>query len=32
MGAPAFIVAGDQDVITLAHTVAVCRHLSCTWL
>ena len=32
MGAPAFIVAGDRDVITLAHTVAIYRHLPCAWL
>jgi len=25
--APAFIIAGDRDVITLAHTVAIYRHL-----
>jgi pimeloyl-ACP methyl ester carboxylesterase len=27
IAAPAFIVAGDRDVITLAHTAAIYRHL-----
>ena len=30
--APAFIIAGDRDVITLAHTVAIYRHLRRAWL
>lgn len=32
VGAPALIVAGDRDVITLAHTVAIYRHLPRAWL
>lgn len=31
MGALAFIVAGDRDVIMLAHTVAIYCHLPCAW-
>lgn len=30
--APAFIIAGDRDVITLEHTVAIYRHLRRAWL
>jgi pimeloyl-ACP methyl ester carboxylesterase len=30
--APAFIIAGDRDVITLKHTVAIYRHLPRAWL
>ena len=30
--APAFIIAGDRDVITLEHTVAIYRHLPRAWL
>lgn len=30
--APALIVAGDHDVITLPHTVAIFRHLPRAWL
>ena len=30
--APAFIIAGDHDVITLAHTVAIYQHLRRAWL
>ena len=32
VGAPALIVAGDRDVITLEHTVAIYRHLPRAWL
>ncbi len=32
VAAPAFIIAGDHDVITLAHTVAIYRHLPRAWL
>lgn len=32
VGAPALVVAGDRDVITLAHTVAIYRHLPRAWL
>ena len=30
--APAFIIAGDRDVITLEHTLAIYRHLPRAWL
>ncbi|GAB3299366.1 alpha/beta fold hydrolase [Hymenobacter humi] len=30
--APAFIIAGDRDIITHAHTVAIYRHLRRAWL
>lgn len=30
--APAFIIAGDHDVITLEHTLAIYRHLPRAWL
>lgn len=30
--APAFIIAGDRDVITLTHTIAIYRHLTRAWL
>ncbi|NML64368.1 alpha/beta hydrolase [Hymenobacter sp. RP-2-7] len=30
--APALVVAGDHDVITLAHTLAIYRHLPRAWL
>ncbi|ALW86680.1 alpha/beta hydrolase [Hymenobacter sedentarius] len=30
--APAFIIAGDRDMITHAHTVAIYRHLRRAWL
>ena len=30
--APAFIIAGDRDIITLEHTVAIYRHLPRAWL
>jgi pimeloyl-ACP methyl ester carboxylesterase len=30
--APAFIIAGDRDVITLEHTVGIYRHLRRAWL
>lgn len=32
LAAPAFIIAGDHDVITLAHTVAIYQHLRRGWL
>ncbi|WP_232341572.1 alpha/beta fold hydrolase [Hymenobacter ginkgonis] len=32
VAAPAFIIAGDRDVITLEHTVAIYRHLRRAWL
>jgi len=32
VAAPAFIIAGDRDLITLEHTVAIYRHLRRAWL
>ncbi|MFD1873311.1 alpha/beta fold hydrolase [Hymenobacter bucti] len=32
VAAPAFIIAGDRDLITLEHTVAIYRHLRRVWL
>ncbi|GAC1368985.1 MAG: alpha/beta fold hydrolase [Hymenobacter sp.] len=32
IAAPAFVIAGDRDIITHAHTVAIYRHLRRAWL
>jgi pimeloyl-ACP methyl ester carboxylesterase len=32
IAAPAFVIAGDRDMITHAHTVAIYRHLRRAWL